>query len=140
MISIKKMIPSSERSATSGAGPLPKNVKPLLEDQFNSMVKYLKNILPIKAKTTALEEAMLEPYEDTDHGFGRENLLQDFDKSRVFRPRLLITGVSGMGQGYLAAAILHHLERVHVQKLDLASVLGDGRVSTWTYICTSCVY
>lgn len=130
MISIKKMIPSSERSATSGAAPLPKTIKPLLEDQFYTIVEYLKNILPNKPKTTALEEALLEPYEDTDHGFGRENLLQDFDKSRVFRPRLLVSGVPGMGQGYIAAAILHQLERVHVQKLDLATVLGDGRVST----------
>lgn len=128
-ISIKKMIPSSERSATSGAAPLPKNIKPLLEDQLDHMVDYLKNVLPNKEKTTALEEAMLEPWKDEDHGFGRENILQDFDTSRVFRPRLLITGVPGMGQNYLASAILHQFERVHVQKLDLASLLGDGRVS-----------
>lgn len=129
MISIKKMIPSSERSATSGAAPLPKTVAPLLQDQFDKIVELLKNILPNKPKITALEEAMYEPYDDADHGFGRENLQQDFDKSRIFRPRLLITGAPGMGQGYIAAAILHHFERVHVQNLDLATVLGDGRVS-----------
>lgn len=133
MISIKKMIPSSERSATSGAAPLPKTVAPLLQDQFDKIVDLLKNILPNKPKITALEEAMYEPYEDADHGFGRENLQQDFDKSRIFRPRLLITGVPGMGQGYIAAAVLHHFERVHVQNLDLATVLGDGRVSSYPH-------
>lgn len=139
MISIKKMVPSSERSATSGAVPLPKTVAPLLQDQFDKIVDLLKNILPNKPKITALEEAMYEPYEDADHGFGRENLQQDFDKSRIFRPRLLITGVPGMGQGYIAAAVLHHFERVHVQNFDLATVLGDGRVSTSTLNCSKMV-
>lgn len=128
-LSIKKMIPSSERSASSGAAPLPKSVAPLLRDQFAAIEELLKTILPLKPKVTALEEALYEPYDDSDHGFGRENLQQEFDKSRVFRPRLLITGLPGMGQNYIGAAILHHFERVHVQSFDLATILGDGRVS-----------
>lgn len=132
MISIKKMVPSSERSASSSAAPLPKAVVPLLRDQYLEIEEAVKAILPIKPKITALEEAMFEPYEDADHGFGRENLQQEFDRSRVFRPRLLITGKSGMGQNYISAAILHHFERVHVQYLDLATILGDGRVSAHT--------
>lgn len=129
MRSIKNMTPSSERSASSGAAPLPKSVAPLLRDQFAEIVDVLKNILPMKPKVTALEEAMFEPYEDSDHGFGRENLQQDFDRSRVFRPRLLITGTQGMGQHYIASAILHYFERVHVQSFDLGVILHDGRVS-----------
>lgn len=129
MRSIKNMTPSSERSASSGAAPLPKNVAPLLRDQFDKIVEVLKNILPVNPKVTALEEAMYEPYEDSDHGFGRENLQQDFDRSRVFRPRLLITGSQGMGQHYMASAILHYFERVHVQSFDLGVLLHDGRVS-----------
>lgn len=129
MISIKKMVPSSERSAASGAAPLPKTVAPLLREQLAAIEEMLKTVLPIKPKITALEEAMYEPYEDSDHGFGRENLQQDFDRSRVFRPRLLISGLPGMGQQYVSAAILHHFERVHVQHFDVATILGDGRVS-----------
>ncbi|KAJ9155018.1 AAA-domain-containing protein [Pleurostoma richardsiae] len=127
MISMKKMIPSSQRSASSAAAPLPKPIEPLLRDQFASIEKILKDILPQKKKITALEEAMYEPFEDSDHGFGRENLHQDFERARVFRPRLLIAGLPGMGQGYLSSAILHHFERVHVQNFDLATLLGDGR-------------
>lgn len=129
MRSIKNMTPSSERSASSGAAPLPKTVAPLLRDQFDKIVEVLKNILPVNPKVTALEEAMYEPYNDSDHGFGRENLQQDFDRSRVFRPRLLITGSQGMGQHYIASAILHYFERVHVQSFDLGVILHDGRVS-----------
>lgn len=138
MISIKKMVPSSERSASSGAAPLPKTVAPLLRDQLAAIEEMLKTVLPIKPKVTALEEAMYEPYEDSDHGFGRENLQQDFDRSRVFRPRLLISGLPGMGQQYVSAAILHHFERVHVQHFDVATILGDGRVSFHPILSKSC--
>ncbi|KAK4123583.1 AAA-domain-containing protein [Parathielavia appendiculata] len=127
MFSIKKMIPSSERSTSSSASPLPRVVEPLLRNQYMAILRVLDNILPRPKKTTALEEAMYEPYEDADHGFGREAMHQEFERSRIFRPRLLISGVPGMGQNYLAAAILHHLEGVHVQTMDLATLLGDGR-------------
>jgi hypothetical protein len=129
MISVKKMIPSSERSTSSSATPLPRIVEPLLRNQYRAILRVLDNILPRPNKTTALQEAMYEPYEDADHGFGREAMHQEFERSRIFRPRLLISGVPGMGQNYLAAAILHHLEGVHVQTMDLATLLGDGRVS-----------
>lgn len=49
---------------------------------------------------------------------------------RVYRPRLVLHGPTGMGQGYLGAAALHHLEGYHVQTLDLGTLMGDStRVS-----------
>ena len=109
--------------------PLPKAIEPLLRSQFKALLRTLEDILPRKKKTTALEEAMYEQPHDSDHGFGRETLNQEFERSRIFRPRLLIAGEPGMGQNYLSTAILHHLEGVHVQNFDLATILGDGRVS-----------
>jgi SpoVK/Ycf46/Vps4 family AAA+-type ATPase len=50
----------------------------------------------------------------------------DFETARVFRPRLLIHGPSGLGQQYLAAATLHFMERVHVQSFDLGTLLSDA--------------
>jgi ATPase family AAA domain-containing protein 2 len=130
MISIKKMIPSSERSAGAGAAPLPRSVEPLLRDQFAAIRVALDNLLPRKKKITALEEAMFEQFEDRDHGFGREALHQEFERSRIFRPRFLIYGLAGMGQNYLASALLHHFEGVHVQNFGLPNLLADGRVSS----------
>ncbi|RFU81342.1 hypothetical protein TARUN_859 [Trichoderma arundinaceum] len=127
MISIKKMIPSSERSATSGARPLPTSIAPLLREQFDEAKRALDLLLPRRKKTTALEEAMYEQFEDADHGFGRETMNQEFERSRVFRPRFLISGAHGMGQGYISSAILHHFEGLHVQNFDLPSLLNDGR-------------
>lgn len=134
MLSIKKLIPSSERSATSGAKPLPKSIEPLLRKQFNEAKKALDDLLPRRKKMTALQEAMYEQFDDDDHGFGRETMHQEFERSRVFRPRFIIYGVSGMGQSYIASAILHHFEGVHVQNFDLPSILGDGRVSLCTHM------
>lgn len=129
MLSIKQMVPSSERSTTSGAAPLPQGIEPLLREQFAAVKVALDEVLPRKKKITALEEAMFEQFTDGDHGFGREALHQEFERCRVFRPRFLIHGPSGMGQGYLASAVLHYLEGVHVQTFDLPSLLADGRVS-----------
>lgn len=127
MLSIKKLIPSSERSATSGASPLPAAIQPLLQDQFDGIKRALDLVMPRRKKATALEEAMYEPYADDDHGFRRETLHQEFERTRVFRPRLLIHSSPGMGQNYIAGGILHYLEGVHVQNFDLPSLLADGR-------------
>lgn len=131
MLSIKKIVPSSERATSSGAAPLPKVVEPLLRDQLKSIETILDGLIPIKKKTTALQEAMYEQYDDADQGFGRETLQQEFEKSRVFRPRLLIGGEPGMGQSYLGGALLNHFEGLHVQNFDLPTIYADStRVSS----------
>jgi hypothetical protein len=45
---------------------------------------------------------------------------------RVYRPRVVLHGPIGMGQVYVGAAILHHLEGYHVQSLELGTLLGDS--------------
>ncbi|KAI2616667.1 AAA-domain-containing protein [Hypomontagnella submonticulosa] len=125
MLSKNKMIPSSERSATSGPSPIPKPIEPLLRDQFKVITDILDNVFPRGKKVTALEEAMFEPYDDEDFGFGRESLQQEFQTFRVYRPRLLVCGSTGMGQVYIGAAIRHYLEGVHIQNFDVANILGD---------------
>ena len=125
MISIKKMVPSSERSAASGAAPLPKVVEPLLRNPLSEIQNILNEVLPRKKKLTALEEAQFEEPEDAS-GFRREQMQHEFETSRVFRPRLLIRGSQGMGQQYLAAAILTYLEGIHVQAFDLATLISDS--------------
>ena len=128
MISIKKMVPSSERSISSGAAPLPPTIAPLLDDILSELQQRLTDILPRKKTTTALDEAL---YEDAADGtdFGRERTQQAFETSRVFRPRMLLHGRRGMGQQYLIAALLNHLQGVHVQSFDLSVLLGDSTTS-----------
>jgi hypothetical protein len=54
---------------------------------------------------------------------------------RVYRPRMVLHGPAGMGQNYVGAAALHHLEGCHVQSLELGTLLGDStRVSVITTV------
>ncbi|PGH18498.1 hypothetical protein AJ80_04468 [Polytolypa hystricis UAMH7299] len=125
MMCIKKLVPSSERSVSSGATPLPGVVEPLLRDSLQAIQEILAEILPQKKRLTALEEAQFEEPNESD-GFRRERMQQAFEVSRVFRPRLLIRGRPGMGQHYIAAALLNHFEGLHVQSFDLPTLLSDS--------------
>jgi hypothetical protein len=118
------LIPSTARSASSLAQPLPPHLVPLLKANFDKAISSLSKILPEVRKVNVLEEAEFEPM--ANGGFEQERVMQTFENLRVFRPRLLIAGRAGMGQNFLGASILQHLEGFHVQSLDLATLVGDS--------------
>ncbi|KAK0210375.1 AAA-domain-containing protein [Desarmillaria ectypa] len=125
MISIKKMIPSSARATSSSATPLPSQFEPLLSETFEKAKAVIERVLPVEKKLSALEEA---EYDDDDEAgaLERELLSQSMATLRIHRPRMLLYGPPGMGQGYIGAAILHHLEGYHVQSLELGTLMGDS--------------
>ena len=59
----------------------------------------------------------------------------EMETLRVYRPRVVLHGPAGMGQAYIGAAALHHLEGFHIQTLDLGSLMGDS-----TRVCNCNVY
>jgi SpoVK/Ycf46/Vps4 family AAA+-type ATPase len=125
LLSMRKIVPSSERQSAAVADPLPKKVEPLLRRAFADLVKKLNETVPSKRKhLTALEEAELEEMDEAS-GFDAEEMMRAFERGRVFRPRLLIKGPKGMGQKYLAGAVLQQLEGFFVRNLDLATLYGD---------------
>ncbi|SYW73865.1 related to YTA7 - 26S proteasome subunit [Ustilago bromivora] len=142
MMSVNKIVPSSARASGSAAAPLPERLASLLGAVVQDAISVLDRILPPVSKRNPLEEALWE--DDTfvpkgltsglsaadmlagDRGFGREMLLQSFEAQRVYRPRMLVYGDVGMGQGAVGAALLQHLEGYHVQSLDIATLLGDS--------------
>ncbi|KAF2717614.1 AAA-domain-containing protein [Polychaeton citri CBS 116435] len=135
MISVNKIVPSSERSAASGAQPLKKELEALLRVPLKEVTERVNAVLPRKRKATALEEAMFEDETfdggpDVSGGFDKENMQRAFESSRVFRPRLLIKGKPGMGQFYLGPALLSKLEGMHVQSFDLGTLMKDSTRST----------
>ncbi|KAL6451348.1 YTA7 ATPase histone chaperone YTA7 [Candida maltosa Xu316] len=133
MKAIEKIVPSSARSTSSGSAPLPEHLKPLLEKEYDEIVKKLDQLLPNsvslngKKKLTALDEAKyLDPtIKDEDGGFAKQQLLKNLENSRICRPHLLICGEEGNGQQYLSAAVLNHLEGFQVQSLDLGTMFGE---------------
>ena len=52
---------------------------------------------------------------------------------RVYRPRVILHGPTGMGQSYIGAAALNHLEGFHIQTLDIGTLVGDS-----TRVCVHC--
>ncbi|KAF2192744.1 AAA-domain-containing protein [Zopfia rhizophila CBS 207.26] len=124
MISVNKMVPSSQRTVTASAAPLAKNIEPLLRKPLEDILRRIDDLIPRRKKLTALEEAQFDDRDD-EKGFEREATLRNFESGRIFRPRLLITGLQGMGQQYLGAALLNKVEGLHVQSFDLPTILED---------------
>jgi SpoVK/Ycf46/Vps4 family AAA+-type ATPase len=125
MISVNKMVPSSQRTVTASAAPLPKNIEPLLRIPLAEIIKRVDELIPRRKKLTALEEAEFDDRDD-EKGFEREATMRNFESSRIFRPRLLISGLQGMGQSYIGAALLNKIEGLHVQSFDLPTILEDA--------------
>jgi ATPase family AAA domain-containing protein 2 len=69
-----EIVPSSERSSTSGASPLPNAIKPLLETTLEEIKVVLSGLIPEKKKRNILEEAMYE--DDGPGGFEGEVMMQ----------------------------------------------------------------
>ncbi|KAF2643222.1 AAA-domain-containing protein [Massarina eburnea CBS 473.64] len=124
MISVNKMTPSSQRTVTASAAPLDKNIEPLLREPLQRIMARIDELIPRRKKLTALEEAQFDDRDD-ERGFEREATMRNFESSRIFRPRLLISGLQGMGQQYLGAALLSKIEGLHVQSFDLPTILED---------------
>lgn len=124
MVSVNKIVPSSQRTASSNAAPLSKQLEPLLRKPLEEIITRIDELIPRRKKLTALEEAQFDDRED-ERGFEKDAMLRDFERGRIFRPRLLITGLQGMGQSYLGAALLNKLEGLHVQSFDLPTILED---------------
>ena len=125
MISVNKIVPSSQRTATSKAAPLPKSIEPLLRKPLAELQQRIDKLIPRRKKLSALEEAQYDD-RDEEKGFEKEMIMRSFTNSRLYRPRLLITGLEGMGQQYLSAALLSKVEGLHVQSFDLPTLYEDS--------------
>lgn len=60
MVSVKKMVPSSARSASSTAAPLPTQLVPLLDESLGRVKAILDRVIPAPVKRSVLEEAQWE--------------------------------------------------------------------------------
>lgn len=90
------MVPSSARSTSSAATPLPSQLNPLLEDSLKAAVSVLEKAIPLGKKRTALEEAEFED-EGDEGALGREILMQ----SELSRDRFFFLSGKKMRKGEL---------------------------------------
>ncbi|KAF8173780.1 hypothetical protein K438DRAFT_1849984 [Mycena galopus ATCC 62051] len=126
MISIKKLVPAAARSSASVAAPLPQQLTPLLGDALERVKAAIALVLPVDKKLSALEEAEYEDVGGESGALERELTMQTMASLRVYRPRVALHGAAGMGQTFVGAAALHHLEGYHVQSLELGALLSDS--------------
>ncbi|KAF9087416.1 ATPase AAA domain-containing protein 2B [Mortierella sp. AD031] len=129
--SAKAMVPASYRVTGATASPLPANIKPLLQDQFERICRTVDRLFPTKNKSSAAnrESSSIgnnEDDEDADGAAFQAMGYRSFEKLKTFRPRVIIAGHRGMGQRYIGPALLHHLEGCTVQQFDLAALMSES--------------
>jgi SpoVK/Ycf46/Vps4 family AAA+-type ATPase len=122
--SAKAMVPASYRVTGATASPLPVNVKPLLQKQFEKICMVVDRLFPTKGKSKTSSGNNEE--EDADDAAFQAMGYRSFEKLKIFRPRVIIAGSRGMGQRYLGPALLHHLEGCTVQQFDLAALMSES--------------
>ncbi|XP_050796542.1 ATPase family AAA domain-containing protein 2 isoform X6 [Gopherus flavomarginatus] len=156
VVAMQKTIPASQRAVTSPGQALSAISKPLLEKTLHRILGALQRVFPHvelgmkKGQKTDVASHILESdlmYSDEEVPSVFENPLSQktpnkqkanvlsFNRSAYrqptsYRPRLLIVGEPGFGQGsHLAPAVIHALEKFTVYTLDLSVLFGISTTS-----------
>ncbi|XP_038246742.1 ATPase family AAA domain-containing protein 2 isoform X5 [Dermochelys coriacea] len=156
VVAMQKTIPASQRAVTSPGQALSAISKPLLEKTLHRILGALQRVFPHvelgikKGQKTDVASHILESdvmYSDEEVPSVFENPLSqktpnkqtanvlNFNRSAYrqptsYRPRLLIVGEPGFGQGsHLAPAVIHALEKFTVYTLDLSVLFGISTTS-----------
>ncbi|XP_026502102.1 ATPase family AAA domain-containing protein 2 isoform X2 [Terrapene carolina triunguis] len=156
VVAMQKTIPASQRAVTSPGQALSAISKPLLEKTLHRILGALQRVFPHvelgikKGQKTDVASPILEsdlmysdeevpsvfenPLSQKTHNKQKANVL-NFNRSAYrqptsYRPRLLIVGEPGFGQGsHLAPAVIHALEKFTVYTLDLSVLFGISTTS-----------
>ncbi|EPY84795.1 hypothetical protein CB1_000444028 [Camelus ferus] len=157
-VAMQKMIPASQRAVTSPGQALSTIVKPLLQSTVHKILEALQRVFPHaeirtnKALDSDISCPLLESdlaYSDDDvpsvygNGLSQKSfnkLKENFNflhlnrnacyQPMSFRPRILIVGEPGFGQGsHLAPAVIHALEKFAVYTLDIPVLFGVSATS-----------
>ena len=102
---LRKIVCSTHRVEDKLLGPLPRHVRPLLQETVASLTHSVKRLFPHSA---AGKGAVLPA-------------------TLTHRPRLLVLASEGQGQRtYLAPALLHMMEAMPCQKLDIPALFSNS--------------
>uniref|UniRef100_A0A8C5I4G4 ATPase family AAA domain-containing protein 2 n=1 Tax=Gouania willdenowi TaxID=441366 RepID=A0A8C5I4G4_GOUWI len=109
------IVPASQRALAPPGQALSPKLRPLLANSFSLVQKALQRVFP------------LAQCNDNTHGrtLLSWSLLLFFPTA--YRPRLLLAGAPGSGQSsHLAPALLHHLDKLPVHRLDLPTLYSNS--------------
>uniref|UniRef100_A0A4W5PQQ5 ATPase family AAA domain-containing protein 2 n=1 Tax=Hucho hucho TaxID=62062 RepID=A0A4W5PQQ5_9TELE len=139
---LRTIVPASQRAQAPPGRALAPNIRPLLANTLATVLEVLLRVFPhaesqhresrggtgslfLPATRTADETGFAQPKnfctncQKSSQGSSSASLHQPTS----YRPRLLLAGPPGSGQGsHLAPAVLHHLDKLSVHRLDLPTL------------------
>uniref|UniRef100_A0A8C1GRM1 ATPase family AAA domain-containing protein 2 n=1 Tax=Cyprinus carpio TaxID=7962 RepID=A0A8C1GRM1_CYPCA len=132
---LRSIVPAGQRALAPPGQALSCVLKPLLEHTLAQTLACLMRVFP-HAELLEDEESLGAPsiYETqsgspkkaascTTHKPFLHFTMSAYQQPTSYRPRLLLTGPQGAGQStHLAPAVLHHLEKFTVHRLDLPTL------------------
>ncbi|XP_056378682.1 ATPase family AAA domain-containing protein 2 [Hyla sarda] len=157
ILAMQKIVPASQRAVMSPGQALSSIIQPLLQNTLQNILVSLKKVFPhadegLKSKETGSSNHMLDEdllYSDDEQPSVFENGISPkvpnnqkenrqflhlsvnaIHQPTSYRPRMLLSGSPGLGQGtHLAPAVIHALEKFTVYTLDLAVLFGVSVMS-----------
>uniref|UniRef100_A0A8C6WDA5 ATPase family AAA domain-containing protein 2 n=1 Tax=Nannospalax galili TaxID=1026970 RepID=A0A8C6WDA5_NANGA len=149
-VAMRKIVPASQRAVTSPGQALPTIVKPLLQSTVHKILEALQKVFPhVEIGTSkALDSDVSCPLLESDLAYSDDDVPSVYENGpspnlsflhlnrnacyqpMSFRPRILIVGEPGFGQGsHLAPAVIHALEKFTVYTLDIPVLFGVSTTS-----------
>ena len=110
---MKKMTPSHHRQESSYARPLSKNLESVLSPHLDAITRIIETKYPM----------LFNSLNRSKGGYSQHSSFS----FKPFRPRLLVQGQPGCGQGHLAAALLHSMDGLQVYSIGLSNLLANMR-------------
>uniref|UniRef100_A0A452VAZ7 ATPase family AAA domain-containing protein 2 n=1 Tax=Ursus maritimus TaxID=29073 RepID=A0A452VAZ7_URSMA len=145
-VAMQKMIPAAQRAVASPGQALSTVVKPLLQSTVHKILEALQRVFPHaetrtnKALDSGIDDDVPSVYENGPSQKSFNKAKENFNflhlnrnacyQPMSFRPRILIVGEPGFGQGsHLAPAVIHALEKFAVYTLDIPVLFGVSATS-----------
>uniref|UniRef100_A0A3Q2XF69 ATPase family AAA domain-containing protein 2 n=1 Tax=Hippocampus comes TaxID=109280 RepID=A0A3Q2XF69_HIPCM len=129
---MRAIVPASQRALAPPGRALSPVLRPLLAGAFSLVLTALRRVFPHAqcadrdmqgGDNQLLEEDAYSDDDDDDNATSIYEVQSPHQQPTAYRPRLLLAGSPGSGQSsHLAPALLHHLDKLPVHRLDLPTL------------------
>uniref|UniRef100_A0A8C8HAE1 ATPase family AAA domain-containing protein 2 n=1 Tax=Oncorhynchus tshawytscha TaxID=74940 RepID=A0A8C8HAE1_ONCTS len=135
---LRTIVPASQRAQAPPGRALSPNIRPLLANTLDTVLEVLLRVFPhaesqhgesrggtgsSRQYPATSHSLNLQPDQLNAKEFSHLGFQSALHQPTSYRPRLLLAGPPGSGQGsHLAPAVLHHLDKLSVHRLDLPTL------------------
>lgn len=118
-VALVKCRSSSDRSCVNPAQPLRQEVKPLFDDNVNTVIQVLQSMCPD-----------LLTVRKQDESASSSMMLHRKSSTAWKHPHVVITGEGDFVSKFVAPAVLHRLEHLPIFPVDIVSLVSKGIATT----------